>query len=166
MRGIPRSDNMATQQVVTDWGLQQKQLLQDAPSQAIPPPITPSANLSVGLGSGFVRYTFTNASTGAAQALNITVPKAHKFRRLEVQQVVTSTGLADATGLNLILARRNKITGGDQVTLFSTNGSQAVDSVVFVGGDNWISDGVTYQVKWTGQNNDTLSIDLYLDFTL
>lgn len=135
------------------------------------PPSIPEipAAIAVSLGNGLVRYTFTNAVTGSAQNTLMTIIKSHRFVRAEFQQVVSATGAADTTGINIKIQRLNIIqaagsSGRASTTLLATNGSVATDSVILVGGIGWEATNGTYNIAWTGQNNDTLTFDIYIQF--
>jgi hypothetical protein len=122
------------------------------------------------LGLGLIRYTITQAVTGSAQNIILSVPHTHILLRTEFQQLVTATGVVDTTGINLKVQRRNRIaspgsSGLPFLTLASTNGSTANDSVVFdFSDDDWVSDTTDYNFAFTGQNNDTLTIDIYMRY--
>lgn len=110
---------------------------------------------------GIVRYTTTNSVTGSAQTLNMVIPKPHKLLRIEYQQIVTSTGAPDTTGLAVKFSRLNGIQGTGAVALLN-QANVAQSDIVFLFGEPWQADSSTYQHIWTGQNNDTLTIDVYV----
>lgn len=145
---------------------------QFATSGFVPPKILEIPNAiitAVGEGYGMVKYSFTETVTGSAQNTHFSVSKAHRMVRGEFQQVVTSTGLADTTGLNLSFQRVNLTesagsSGRASVILQATSGSVAKDSVVFTFSTGWEQDVCVYNIAWTGQNNDTLTCDLYIQY--
>lgn len=148
---------------------------QAAPSE-IPPPIASGTPVftAVALPNGFVRYHTTNTCTGSAQTLNMNVTRPHRIIRAEYAQYVTSSGAADATGLNVNFARYNLIGANDGtgfVSLANTNGNQAVSNVVFSFAGAGYEDigsiqsvGQIYQHRWTGQNNDTITIEVVVQY--
>lgn len=148
---------------------------QASPSEI--PPQAPSGSTTpftvTALPNGFARYHTTNTSTGSAQTLNMNILRPHRIIRVEYAQYITSSGAADATGLNANFARYNLIAtkndGTGIVSLANTNGSQAVSSVVFsfegyedIGAGQSV--GQTYQHRWTGQNNDTITIEVIVQY--
>lgn len=144
--------------------------IQNSPSKTFPIPITVGNSTFLGtvLGNGVVRYTLSIAVTGSAQNLLCFVSKPHRLVRLEYQQVVTATGSLDATGLACEIQRRNDIqavgsAGTANVTLAEVPNT-ADDTFIFVFGESWEADRSYYNFAFTGQNLDTLTIDLYIQY--
>lgn len=144
--------------------------LQNASSKTLPFSISIGNSIftPTALGNGVVRYTLSIAVTGSAQNLQCAVPKPHRLVRLEYQQVVTATGSLDATGLACEIQRQNQIqaagsAGVANVTLAEVPNT-ADDTIIFVFGEGWEADRTIYNFAFTGQNLDTLTIDLYLQY--
>lgn len=143
---------------------------QAKPSE-IPPLVTTgtgnTALSSQALPNGLVYYRTNSAQTGSATNQPLYVPRPHRLVRIEFEQIVTSSGALDATGINIVLKREDPTMttpASSQISLMSTNGTQAVDSVVFVFGTGWESDTAKYIITATGQNNDTLYSRIYIQY--
>lgn len=118
----------------------------------------------ISLGNGLVLYRSNTGVNGASQNMPIVVPKAHRLVRVEFVQA-TSSGTNDATGISITLKRQDPYAAAaNQISLLSTNGTQAVDSVVFVGATGWEADASIYIINFTGQNTDTLYVRFYVQY--
>lgn len=138
----------------------------------VPPATTIGGSVNgVICGNGIVMYHTNSTMTGSAASQPLTIPKAHRFIRAEFQ-MTNSSNAPDATATTILLKRIDPYinppgtTGGNQITLFSTNGAQAVDSVVFLGGTGYEADAGTYIITGTGTNTDILYVRFYVQFIL
>lgn len=160
---------MVVQQIIVDReATTADKLLNATSTQFIPQVLTAGGALKgFSLGNGLVKYRTNATQTASAVNQPIIVPKAHRFVRLESVLVTASTGALDATGLNEALGKINNDIGANPNTirtLFSTNGSQAVSSIEFVGGLGWEEDACTYVITSTADNTSQLFHYFYIQY--
>lgn len=142
-------------------------LINHATAQAIPPVI--SGYIGTYLGFGICKYqliksTSAFAMTGSAQTFYFTINQSHRFLRFQATQSVISTGVNDTTGINLTLQKTDYYLGGQGDIQASTNGNQAVATVIFDFGASWENPASTYIIGATGQNNDQLTVEFYIQY--
>lgn len=130
-------------------------------------PSIPNYN-GIYLGYGICKYTYAGSSfamTGSAQTFYFSVPRAHRFLRLQCAQSVISTGLNDATGLNLQLQKVDYYTQVGDIQA-NTNGSLAAATVIFDfgSGTGWANKESTYIIAVTGQNLDQLTVEFFVEY--
>lgn len=149
---------MATQPVIIDRELTTQNKLTYSTAN-YPPPPTAEGVAGKSLGNGLVVYYLNVLGTGSAANAPVTITKAHRLVRFEMVVTNTTTGALDATSTNILLkVRENNVSASNnvQLTLFSTNGAQPVDSVVFAGGQGWESENRTYIWTSTVSASDTI----------
>lgn len=150
--------------VIIDRNLSTTDKLSFAGVGYVNPPSSPASTQMTSLGNGLVLYYIAFNLTGAANAIPIQIPKPHRFVRCEMIQL-NSSSQPDTTGVNIFLARQDpNFATQPQIKIFSTNGNQAVASVVFTGGTAWEADGSIYILSCTGQNNDSLQVRFYVQY--
>lgn len=156
--------------VARDRRRESEDILTSTAIPSVPPLVINGLAVGTSLGRGYVKYGSSNvAVTGAAQSLRFQISRPHRILRVEFTQIVTSSGADDATGINITFNRfwtdlNAAKPNTSNNAIFSTNGNQAVSSVNFVGGIGYEFDQASYLINFTGQNNDTLIINLYVEF--
>jgi hypothetical protein len=140
--------------------------LNKASATATPPAV--SGYDGVYLGFGIVKYTahvLAFAMTGSAQTLYFSIPRAHQLLQLRCSQFVTATGAADTTGLTLNLQKNDYYLNVGNI-MAATNGVAAASTVVFDfnSGIGYSADAQQYRIGVTGQNNDELTVEFYVQY--
>ena len=137
-------------------------------TSVIVPPVTNEGYAGVYLNNGVAMYPMGISGTGAATYAPFTISRPHKLLKVEFM-VLTSIGALDATSTNILIKRRKTNTvnvgGTALLTIFSTGGAQAVDSVVFVGGDQYTYSAInSYIIVSTIPNTDILYGYFYVQY--
>ena len=142
-------------------------------TKAVTPQIAPTVTTSVGtmngssLVDGVCKYTEVIAQTGSVVITPLFIPKPHRLMRIDLLTTVATTGALDATATTVIFKRSvNTITTNPAaaVTIFSTNGAQATDSVVIVGGNQFVEDGCEYLLLTTAAATDNINVYVYVEY--
>lgn len=159
---------MVTQPVVIDREKTSEDVINRS-ANAITPPSIAQGWFVEHLGLGIIHYWTNIDTTGSAQTTAMPpIARPHYLLRVEYQQLVKSSGAADATGIAVALKKLNRIFSSGTVnpnaflTIYN-QANTANDTVIFatVGG---LAQGqnTLYQHAFTGQNNDTLTMDIYI----
>ena len=153
---------LPTIEVVVNRQVTDRAKLLDNPTNTAAPQV--SGYTATSIGNGIVRYTASTPCTGSSQSNTIVISKPHRIVRIEFQQLVTSTLAPDTTGIVISIGRVNKIVNSSSSVTLLALPNTATDSVVLQLGQGWESDSGQYNLTWTGQNNDTLTQDYYVQY--
>jgi hypothetical protein len=133
----------------------------------IPPPI--NGWIGTYVGNGVCSYipqgsTGAFAMTGSQTTETFQPPRGHALLRAEFQ-VLTSSNQPDASATNIELQVANPFIGSAGLTIASTNGTVADDSVVFeFESSGWANRGRQYIILSTAPNTDVLTVEFLIQY--